>query len=74
MSAKSMIFAVAIGVSAALCASSLAALAQNTAGRDAAISKCVKWAHEQHPNEDGMNQQGRSDAYKACMTQAGFQP
>jgi hypothetical protein len=48
------------------------ASAQGTAGRDAAIGKCVREAHLQYPNES--DQIPRSEAYKACMVAAGFQP
>jgi hypothetical protein len=48
------------------------ALAQGTGGRDAAIGKCVRQAHLQYPNEE--DQIPRSEAYKACMVAAGFQP
>jgi hypothetical protein len=48
------------------------ALAQATAGRDAAIGKCVRQAHLQYPNEE--DQIPRSEVYKACMVAAGFQP
>jgi len=48
------------------------ASAQGTAGRDAAIGKCVRQADMQYPNEE--DQIPRSEAYKACMVAAGFQP
>lgn len=72
MNTKNLLFALA--VSTGIAALPMIAGAQTLTGRDAAISKCVKFAHQQHPNDDGLNQQGRSDAYKACMTQAGFEP
>jgi hypothetical protein len=48
------------------------ASAQDTAGRDAAIGRCIRVAHLQYPNEEQQIQ--RADVYKACMVAAGYQP
>jgi hypothetical protein len=48
------------------------AQAQDNAARDAAIARCIKQAHTQYPDEQEGND--RTAVYKACMTQAGFQP
>jgi hypothetical protein len=50
----------------------LQASAQDTAGRDAAIGRCIRVAHLQYPNEEQQIQ--RADVYKACMVAAGYQP
>jgi hypothetical protein len=64
-------FAHLIGLSAATFTS--IASAQDSAARDAAMTKCVNQAHRAFP-ESGVSQdmQG-SDAYKACMASAGLQ-
>jgi hypothetical protein len=50
-------------------------VAQQDAGRDAAIRKCIAEAHRQYPGEGGGSQDmQRADVYKACMVAAGFQP
>lgn len=46
--------------------------AQDSAGRDAAIGRCIRVAHLQYPNEE--QQMQRADVYKACMVAAGYQP
>jgi hypothetical protein len=46
--------------------------AQDSAGRDAAIGRCIRVAHLQYPNEEQQIQ--RADVYKACMVAAGYQP
>jgi hypothetical protein len=48
------------------------ASAQDSAGRDAAIGRCIRVAHLQYPNEEQQIQ--RADVYKACMVAAGYQP
>lgn len=74
MSARNMLAAPAIGLAAALCASPMAAHAQDSGARDAAIARCVKVAHAEYPDDDISNTRNRSDRYKACMTEAGFRP
>jgi hypothetical protein len=46
------------------------------AQRDAAIHRCILQVQAQYPGSatDGDTQRNRVSAYKACMTQAGFQP
>jgi hypothetical protein len=58
----------------ALCVAAFAspASAQDSAGRDAAIGRCVRQAHLQYPNEADVIP--RSEVYKACMVAAGYQP
>jgi hypothetical protein len=46
--------------------------AQDSAGRDAAIGRCIRVAHLQYPNEEQQIQ--RAEVYKACMVAAGYQP
>jgi hypothetical protein len=41
--------------------------------RDAAIHRCINQAHRDFPGGESQDMQ-RSDAYKACMVAAGFQP
>ncbi|MGA8494458.1 MAG: hypothetical protein WB764_03185 [Xanthobacteraceae bacterium] len=65
-----VVFAVAL--SAAAFASQVSA--QDSKARDAAISKCVKQAQTQYPDDTTSNQTSRSDVYKACMATAGFAP
>ena len=69
--AKKRFFALALGFSAAAIASQ--ATAQQSGARDAAIQKCVNQAHREVPGGESQDMQ-RSDAYKACMVSAGFQP
>jgi hypothetical protein len=69
--ANRLFFALALGVSAAAFASQ--ATAQQSAARDAAIHKCINQAHREFPGGETQDMQ-RSDAYKACMASAGFQP
>ena len=63
-------FALLVGLSVAAFTSS--AMAQDSSARDAAISKCVKQAQTQYPDDTTSNQTSRSDVYKACMFSAGF--
>jgi hypothetical protein len=46
--------------------------AQQGEARDAAIRRCIKQAQQQFPNQDAT--EALSEAYKACMVAAGFQP
>jgi hypothetical protein len=50
------------------------AVAQDSATRDAAISKCVKQAQTQYPDDSITNQSARTAAYKACMAATGQNP
>ena len=68
---KTSILALLVGLSAITFAQQ--AVAQDAA-RDAAISRCVAEAHKQFPGESQDTQSGRTAAYKACMTKAGFAP
>jgi hypothetical protein len=70
--ANKVSLAILVGLSVA--AISSLAMAQDTAARDAAISKCVKQAQTQYPDDTTSNQTSRSDVYKACMFSAGFNP
>ena len=70
--ANRLLVVFAVGLSAAAFASQVAA--QDSKTRDAAISKCVKQAQTQYPDDSIANQQSRSDVYKACMATAGFAP
>jgi hypothetical protein len=65
-------YLLALAVALPLVAVASQASAQGPAGRDAAIGKCVRQAHMQYPNEEDVIP--RSEAYKACMVAAGFQP
>jgi hypothetical protein len=69
---KSSILALLVGLSAITFAQQTAA--QDTAQRDAAISRCVREAHTQYPTDDADGGRGRTSVYKACMTRAGFTP
>jgi hypothetical protein len=70
--ANRLLVAFAVALSAAAFASQ--ASAQDSKARDAAISKCVKQAQTQYPDDTTSNQTSRSDVYKACMATAGFNP
>lgn len=70
--ANKLLVVFAVGLSAAAFASQVSA--QDSKARDAAISKCVKQAQTQYPDDSISNQQSRSDVYKACMATAGFAP
>ena len=69
---KTSILALLVGLSAITFAQQTAA--QDTAQRDAAISRCVREANTQYPTDDDNAGRGRTAAYKACMTRAGFAP
>lgn len=47
--------------------------AQDSA-RDAAMHRCILAVQAQYPSTSGEQQEARVAAYKACMTQAGFNP
>ena len=66
-----LFLALALGLSIAAFASP--ATAQQSAGRDAAIHRCINQAHRDFPGGETHDMQ-RSDAYKACMASLGFQP
>ena len=72
ITANKLLVALAVGISAAAFASQVSA--QDSKARDAAISKCVKQAQTQYPDDTTSNQTSRSDEYKACMATAGFNP
>jgi hypothetical protein len=65
-------YLLALPVAVSIAAFASQASAQGSAGRDAAIGKCVREAHLQYPNEADVIP--RSEVYKACMVAAGFQP
>lgn len=68
--ASKLSFALLIGLSAAIFTS--IASAQDSAARDAAMTKCVNEAHRAFSgNSEDMQ---RADFYKACMAKAGFKP
>jgi len=69
--ANKLLFALALGFSAAAIASQ--ATAQQSGARDAAIHRCINQAHRQFPGGEDQDIP-RSEAYKACMVSAGFQP
>jgi hypothetical protein len=71
-SANRLLAAFVVGLSAAAFSSQVSA--QDSAARDAAISKCVKQAQTQYPDDTTSNQTSRTDVYKACMFSAGFNP
>jgi hypothetical protein len=56
----------------ALSVAALASQASAQETRDAAITRCIKQAQQQFPNQTETD--ARSEAYKACMVAAGFQP
>jgi len=66
-----LFFAIALSVAAL----TWSAMAQQPVqqSRDAAIRKCINQAHRDFPGGESQDMQ-RSDAYKACMVAAGFQP
>jgi hypothetical protein len=65
-----LFFALALGFFVAAIASQAPAQ-QST--RDAAIHRCINQAHRQFPGGEDQDIP-RSEAYKACMASAGFQP
>jgi hypothetical protein len=71
---KSANKALALSVGLSVAAFSSLAAAQDSAARDAAISKCVKQAQTQYPDDSITNQSARTAAYKACMASAGQNP
>ena len=70
--AKRLLVVLGVALSSAAFASQVSA--QDSSARDAAISKCVKQAQTQYPDDTTSNQTSRSDVYKACMFSAGFRP
>jgi len=67
---------VALSTALALAAVSSQTVAQDSAARaarDAAIHKCINQAHREVPGGESQDMQ-RSDAYKVCMANLGFQP
>jgi len=69
--ANKLFFAAALGFSVA--AFAWQAMAQQSGSRDAAIHKCINQAHREFPGGEDQDIP-RSEAYKACMVSAGFQP
>jgi hypothetical protein len=65
-------FCLSLPLALSVAAFALQASAQDSAGRDAAIGRCVRQAHLQYPNEADVIP--RSEVYKACMVAAGYQP
>ena len=72
MTASKVVIALMAGVFVAAFAAQVAA--QDSAQRDAAISRCVRQAHLQYPEDTPDHNSNRTFAYKACMTNAGFNP
>jgi hypothetical protein len=70
--ANKLFFALALAVSPAFVSQATAQQAQRSA-RDAAIHKCINQAHREFPGGEDQDIP-RSEAYKACMASAGFQP
>src|SRR5215831_13057265 len=67
---------VALSTALALAAVSSQTMAKDSAARaarDAAIHKCINQAHREVPGGESQDMQ-RSDAYKVCMANLGFQP
>src|SRR4030095_9327300 len=58
-------YLLALPVVVAVAAFASQASAQNTAGRDAAIGRCIRVAHLQYPHEEQQIQ--RADGYKGFM-------
>ena len=50
------------------------AAAQDSAARDAAIARCIKQAQTAYPDDGDDQGRNRTALYKACMTNAGFNP
>ena len=72
MTASKLIILLLVGISVAVFAGE--ASAQDNPQRDAAISRCVRQAQLQYPNDTADHNNNRTSAYKACMTTAGFVP
>jgi hypothetical protein len=68
-----LVFAVALSVAAFAWPAMAQQTPQQGASRDAAIHKCINQAHRQFPGGEDQDIP-RSEAYKACMASAGFQP
>jgi hypothetical protein len=71
--ANKLFFAFALAVSAAAFVSQATAQQAQQSARDAAIHKCINQAHREVPGGESQDMQ-RSDAYKVCMANLGFQP
>jgi hypothetical protein len=71
--ANKLFFALALAVSAAAFVSQTTAQQAQQSARDAAIHKCINQAHREFPGGEDQDIP-RSDACKACMASAGFQP
>jgi hypothetical protein len=71
--ANKLFFALALAVSAAAFVSQTTAQQAQQSARDAAIHKCVNQAHREFSGGESQDIP-RSEAYKACMASAGFQP
>jgi hypothetical protein len=72
MTASKVVIALMAGAFVAVFAAQ--AVAQDSPQRDAAISRCVRQAHLQYPDDTVDHNNNRTFAYKACMTNAGFNP
>ena len=73
---KQVVRCVVVSTALALAVVSSQTVAQDSAARaarDAAIHKCINQAHREVPGGESQDMQ-RSEAYKACMVSAGFQP
>jgi hypothetical protein len=71
--ANKLFFALALAVSAAAFVSQGMAQQAQQSARDAAIHRCINQAHREFPGGEDQDIP-RSEAYKACMASAGFQP
>lgn len=67
-------YLVSLAVAVSIAGLACQAMAQGSQPRDTAISKCVKQAQAQYPDDNITSQTSRTSVYKACMTSAGFQP
>lgn len=67
-------YLIALAAAASIAGFASAVLAQDSQARDVAISRCVKQAQAQYPDDSITSQSGRTAVYKACMSNGGFQP
>jgi hypothetical protein len=68
-----LFFAIALSVAAFAWSAMAQQQGQQGASRDAARHRCINQAHRQFPGGEDQDIP-RSEAYKACMVSAGFQP
>jgi hypothetical protein len=67
-------YLIALAAAASIAGSTSVVLAQDSQARDVAISKCVKQAQAQYPDDSITSQTSRAAVYKACMASGGYQP